>query len=188
MIVFGGKKVVTDAGDSENLKPGQIITARRLRDENSAFFDALGNATHTALMFDVIGEDAHHRRTPHRHDGHRHLQAQRRTQRVVVTDVNDYRLEMARKMGATATVNVAHDKLESISGPQHMVEALTCAPEMSGNVAALNTMIDNMRNGGKIALLGIHPGNIEININKVIWNSLTLQAYTAARCTRPGTR
>ena len=47
--------------------------------------------------------------------------------------------------------------------------------EMSGNVAALNTMIDNMRNGGKIALLGIHPGNIEININKVIWNSLTLQ-------------
>ena len=97
-----------------------------------SFFDALGNATHTAL-------------------------------------------EMARKMGATATVNVAHDKLESIFGPQHMVEGFDVGLEMSGNVAALNTMIDNMRNGGKIALLGIHPGNIEININKVIWNSLTLQ-------------
>ena len=78
-------------------------------------------------------------------------------------------------MGATATVNVAHDKLESIFGPQHMVEGFDVGLEMSGNVAALNTMIDNMRNGGKIALLGIHPGNIEININKVIWNSLTLQ-------------
>ena len=56
-----------------------------------------------------------------------------------------------------------------------MVEGFDVGLEMSGSVAALNTMIDNMRNGGKIALLGIHPGNIEININKVIWNSLTLQ-------------
>ena len=140
-----------------------------------SFFDALGNATHTALMFDVIGEDV--LITGAGPIGMMATAICRRNgaRSVVVTDVNDYRLEMARKMGATATVNVAHDKLESIFGPQHMVEGFDVGLEMSGNVAALNTMIDNMRNGGKIALLGIHPGNIEININKVIWNSLTLQ-------------
>ena len=140
-----------------------------------SFFDALGNATHTALMFDVIGEDV--LITGAGPIGMMATAICRRNgaRSVVVTDVNDYRLEMARKMGATATVNVAHDKLESIFGPQHMVEGFDVGREMSCSVAALNTMIDNMRNGGKIALLGIHPGNIEININKVIWNSLTLQ-------------
>ena len=140
-----------------------------------AFFDAFGNATHTALMFPLIGEDV--LITGAGPIGMMATAICRRNgaRSVVVTDVNDYRLEMARKMGATATVNVAHDKLESIFGPQHMVEGFDVGLEMSGNVAALNTMIDNMRNGGKIALLGIHPGNIEINIKKVIWNSLTLQ-------------
>ena len=140
-----------------------------------SFFDALGNATHTALMFDVIGEDV--LITGAGPIGMMATAICRRNgaRSVVVTDVNDYRLDMAKKMGATATVNVAHDKLESIFGPQHMVEGFDVGLEMSGSVAALNTMIDNMRNGGKIALLGIHPGNIEININKVIWNSLTLQ-------------
>ena len=140
-----------------------------------AFFDAFGNATHTALMFPLVGEDV--LITGAGPIGMMATAICRRNgaRSVVVTDVNDYRLEMARKMGATATVNVAHDKLESIFGPQHMVEGFDVGLEMSGSVAALNTMIDNMRNGGKIALLGIHPGNIEININKVIWNSLTLQ-------------
>ena len=140
-----------------------------------SFFDALGNATHTALMFDVIGEDV--LITGAGPIGMMATAICRRNgaRSVVVTDVNDYRLDMAKKMGATATVNVAHDKLESIFGPQHMVEGFDVGLEMSGSVAALNTMIDNMRNGGKIALLGIHPSNIEININKVIWNSLTLQ-------------
>ena len=140
-----------------------------------AFFDAFGNATHTALMFPLVGEDV--LITGAGPIGMMATAICRRNgaRSVVVTDVNDYRLEMAKKMGATATVNVAHDKLESIFGPQHMVEGFDVGLEMSGNVAALNTMIDNMRNGGKIALLGIHPGNIEININKVIWNSLTLQ-------------
>ena len=129
-----------------------------------SFFDALGNATHTALMFDVIGEDV--LITGAGPIGMMATAICRRNgaRSVVVTDVNDYRLDMAKKMGATATVNVAHDKLESIFGPQHMVEGFDVGLEMSGSVAALNTMIDNMRNGGKIALLGIHPGNIEINI------------------------
>ena len=114
-----------------------------------SFFDALGNATHTALMFDVIGEDV--LITGAGPIGMMATAICRRNgaRSVVVTDVNDYRLEMARKMGATATVNVAHDKLESIFGPQHMVEGFDVGLEMSGNVAALNTMIDNMRNGGK---------------------------------------
>ena len=117
-----------------------------------SFFDALGNATHIALMFDVIGEDV--LITGAGPIGMMATAICRRNgaRSVVVTDVNDYRLEMARKMGATATVNVAHDKLESIFGPQHMVEGFDVGLEMSGNVAALNTMIDNMRNGGKISL------------------------------------
>lgn len=79
-----------------------------------SFFDALGNATHTALMFDVIGEDV--LITGAGPIGMMATAICRRNgaRSVVVTDVNDYRLEMARKMGATATVNVAHDKLESI--------------------------------------------------------------------------
>ena len=140
-----------------------------------SFFDALGNATHTALMFDVIGEDV--LITGAGPIGMMATAICRRNgaRSVVVTDVNDYRLEMARKMGATATVNVAHDKLESIFGPQHMVEGFDVGLEMSGNVAALNTMIDNMRNGGKIALLGIFKDDARVDVNEVIFKGLTVQ-------------
>ncbi len=146
-----------------------------------SFFDALGNATHTALMFDVIGEDVLITGAGPIGMMATAICKRNGARSVVVTDVNDYRLEMAMKMGATATVNVAREKLESIFGQQHMVEGFDVGLEMSGSVAALNTMIDNMRNGGKIALLGIHPGNIDININKIIWNSLTLQGVYGRR-------
>ncbi|MBR5291534.1 MAG: L-threonine 3-dehydrogenase [Clostridia bacterium] len=140
-----------------------------------SFFDALGNATHTALMFDVIGEDV--LITGAGPIGMMATAICRRNgaRSVVVTDVNDYRLDMAKRMGATAVVNVAREKLEDIYAQQNMVEGFDVGLEMSGNFTALDTMINNMRNGGKIALLGIHPKDVNINLNKVIWNSLTLQ-------------
>jgi len=140
-----------------------------------SFFDALGNATHTALMFDVIGEDV--LITGAGPIGMMATAICRRNgaRSVVVTDVNDYRLDMAKRMGATATVNVAREKLEDIYAKQNMVEGFDVGLEMSGNFTALDTMINNMRNGGKIALLGIHPSDVKINLNKVIWNSITLQ-------------
>ncbi|MBQ2985533.1 MAG: L-threonine 3-dehydrogenase [Clostridia bacterium] len=140
-----------------------------------SFFDALGNATHTALMFDVIGEDV--LITGAGPIGMMATAICRRNgaRSVVVTDVNDYRLDMAKRMGATATVNVSRERLEDIYAKQNMVEGFDVGLEMSGNFTALDTMINNMRNGGKIALLGIHPKDVNINLNKVIWNSLTLQ-------------
>ncbi|MBR4018119.1 MAG: L-threonine 3-dehydrogenase [Clostridia bacterium] len=140
-----------------------------------SFFDALGNATHTALMFDVIGEDV--LITGAGPIGMMATAICRRNgaRSVVVTDVNDYRLDMAKRMGATAVVNVSREKLEDIYAKQNMVEGFDVGLEMSGNFTALDTMINNMRNGGKIALLGIHPSDVKINLNKVIWNSITLQ-------------
>ena len=144
-------------------------------EEVVSFFDALGNATHTALMFDVIGEDV--LITGAGPIGMMAAAICRRNgaRSVTVTDVNDYRLDMARKMGATMTVNVSRERLEDILGKNNMVEGFDVGLEMSGSAAALDSMINNMRNGGKIALLGIHPDAIHFNINKVIWNGLDVQ-------------
>ena len=94
---------------------------------------------------------------------------------VVVTDVNDYRLELCKKMGATRTVNVSRERLEDIYTERHMVEGFDVGMEMSGSPAALQSMIANMRNGGNIALLGIQPPGTVIDWNQVIFKSLTLQ-------------
>lgn len=144
-------------------------------EEVVSFFDALGNATHTALMFDVIGEDVLITGAGPIGMMATAICKRNGARSVVVTDVNDYRLDLARRMGATTVVNVAREKLEDIYDRQHMVEGFDVGLEMSGSSAALDTMINNMRNGGKIALLGIHPKDVNINLNKVIWNSLTLQ-------------
>ena len=152
-----------------------IVIPEGIDEEVVSFFDALGNATHTALMFDVIGEDV--LVTGAGPIGIMAAAICRRNgaRSVTVTDVNDYRLNLAKTMGATAVVNVAKEPLESVLGRNNMVEGFDVGLEMSGNAAALDSMVNNMRNGGKIALLGIHPDEIKININKVIWNGLDLQ-------------
>jgi threonine 3-dehydrogenase len=94
---------------------------------------------------------------------------------VVVTDINDYRLELCKKMGATRTVNVAREKLEDIFAEQKMVEGFDVGLEMSGSPAALQSMLSTMRNGGKIAMLGIQPPNTVIDWNQVIFKGLTIQ-------------
>lgn len=140
-----------------------------------SFFDALGNATHTALAFDVVGEDV--LITGAGPIGIMAVAICKRNgaRSVVITDVNDYRLDLAKKMGATETVNVARENLHDVFSRLRIVEGFDVGLEMSGSAAGLNTMIDHMRNGGNIALLGLQQPGTQIDWNKVIWNSLTLK-------------
>ena len=140
-----------------------------------SFFDAYGNATHTATMFDVVREDVLITGA-----GPIGMMAvgicrQNGARRVIVTDVNQYRLDIAKQMGAHAVVNLAHDKLEDAMREQGMVEGFDVGLEMSGNGAALNQLLKSMRNGGKVALLGIAGPGTVIDWNDVIFKGLTLQ-------------
>ncbi|MEA3358907.1 MAG: L-threonine 3-dehydrogenase [Thermodesulfobacteriota bacterium] len=138
-------------------------------------FDPFGNATHTALSYDVLGEDVLitgagpigcMAAAIARHAGARY---------VVVTDVNPYRLDLAMKMGATLTLDV---RKETIAGAQKtlgMKEGFDVGMEMSGNPEALRTMLPNMCHGGKIALLGILPVGTAIDWDLVVFNGLTIK-------------
>ncbi len=140
-----------------------------------ACFDPLGNATHTALSFDVLGEDVLitgagpigcMAAAIAKHAGARY---------VVVTDINPYRLELAKKAGATLTIDVSKQNIEQAKKDLGMKEGFDVAMEMSGNPDALNSIIDNMCHGGKIAMLGIMPENSGIDWNKVVFNMLTIK-------------
>ncbi len=143
--------------------------------EVAAIFDPFGNAVHTALSFPVLGEDVLitgagpigiMAAAIARHAGARF---------VVVTDVNEYRLDLARKMGATVALNVRAGSLTDVQAQLGMQEGFDVGLEMSGNPAALHDMIDALCHGGKIALLGIPSGPIAIDWNKVVFNMLTLK-------------
>jgi threonine 3-dehydrogenase len=138
-------------------------------------FDPLGNATHTALQFDLVGEDVLITGAGPigcmavaiaKHAGAR---------KIVVTDVNPDRLALAMRMGATRTVDVSKEKLPEVQKEIGMREGFDVGLEMSGNPRALNDMIDNMAHGGRIALLGIMPGAAAVNWNKVVFNMLTIK-------------
>jgi threonine 3-dehydrogenase len=138
-------------------------------------FDPLGNATHSALSFDVLGEDVLITGAGPigcmataivRHAGARH---------VVVTDLNPYRLELAKRMGATLTLDVRHETIESAQKRLGMKEGFDVGLEMSGSPEALHAMLANMCHGGKVALLGILPRDTPINWDLVIFNGLTVK-------------
>ena len=138
-------------------------------------FDPLGNATHTALSFPMLGEDVLitgagpigiMAAAIAKHCGARY---------IVITDVNPYRLELAKKMGATRAVDVSKESIEDVKKELNMKEGFDVGLEMSGNPTALNSMIDNMCHGGKIALLGIQPSHTAIDWNKVVFNGLTFK-------------
>ena len=138
-------------------------------------FDPLGNATHTTLQYDLVGEDVLitgagpigcMAAAIARHAGAR---------KIVVTDVNPDRLALALKMGATRTVDISREKLPDVQREIGMKEGFDIGLEMSGNPRALNDMIDNMAHGGRIALLGIMPGAAAVDWNKVVFNMLTIR-------------
>ena len=144
-----------------------------IRDVQS-IFDPLGNAVHTALSFDLLGEDVLvtgagpigcMAAAVARHAGARY---------VVVTDVNPYRLDLARKLGATLAVDVRGQRIADAQKQLGMREGFDVGLEMSGNPAAFNDMLDCMYHGGKIALLGILPKGAGIDWDKVIFKGLTM--------------
>ncbi|MEO5714369.1 MAG: L-threonine 3-dehydrogenase [Luteolibacter sp.] len=143
--------------------------------EVASIFDPFGNAVHTALSFPVLGEDVLitgagpigiMAAAVVRHAGARH---------VVITDVNPYRLELARKMGVTLAVNSAEQSLASVQKQLDMHEGFDVGLEMSGNATAFHDMLANMGHGGKIAMLGIPSKPIAIDWNTVIFNMLTIK-------------
>jgi threonine 3-dehydrogenase len=144
-------------------------------DEIAAILDPLGNAVHTALAFDVVGEDV--LITGAGPIGIMAVAIVRfiGARNVVITDVNDYRLELARKMGATLALNVTRDKLEDAMKQLGMQEGFDVGLEMSGNAAALRDMLRTMHHGGSIAMLGIPPTEVAIDWNEVILKGLTIK-------------
>lgn len=140
-----------------------------------AIFDPFGNAVHTALQFPVLGEDVLitgagpigiMAAAVVRHAGARY---------VVITDVNPYRLELARKMQVTLAVDARATNLREVQAQLGMREGFDVGLEMSGNATAFHDMLDNMCHGGKIAMLGIPTGEMAIDWNKVIFNMLTIR-------------
>ncbi len=146
-----------------------------ISDELAAVFDPFGNAVHTALSFDLVGEDVLitgagpigiMAAAVAKHVGARH---------VVITDVNEYRLELAKKMGATRAVDVSKEKLEDVMSELGMTEGFDIGMEMSGVPMAFTSMLANMNNGGKIAMLGIPGQDMAIDWSQVIFKGLTIK-------------
>jgi threonine 3-dehydrogenase len=144
-------------------------------DEIAAILDPLGNAVHTALSFDLVGEDVLITGAGPiglmaiaicRHVGARN---------IVITDVNDYRLALAQQMGATRAVRADRQTLKEVMSEIDMHEGFDVGLEMSGNPRALRDMIGAMNNGGKVALLGILAEEAAIDWNEVIFKGLTLK-------------
>ncbi len=141
----------------------------------ASIFDPFGNAVHTALSFDVLGEDVLitgagpigiMAAAVVRHAGARH---------VVITDMNPYRLELAKKMGATLAVDIRTSSIAEAQKQLGLKEGFDVGLEMSGSQAAFRDMLANMCHGGKIAMLGIPPGEMAIDWNLVIFNMLTIK-------------
>ncbi|MBA2648748.1 MAG: L-threonine 3-dehydrogenase [Legionella sp.] len=146
-----------------------------ITEDQASILDPLGNATHCATAFNVVGEDVLITGAGPigimavaivKHIGARH---------VVITDVNETRLELARKMGATRAVNVKNQKLSDVSAELGMLEGFDVGLEMSGNPTAIDDLMQAMNHGGHVALLGIPPPNTAINWNHVIFKGLELK-------------
>ncbi len=152
-----------------------ILIDESLPEDIVAFFDAFGNATHTALMFDLIGEDVLITGAGPIGLIAAAICKYAGARRVVITDLNDYRLDLARKMGVDAAVNTAAEDLGTVMRELGLVEGFDVGLEMSGNGGALQQMIGLMRNGGKISLLGIGNRPVEMDMNTIITKGLTLQ-------------
>lgn len=146
-----------------------------INDETASILDPLGNATHTALSFDLVGEDVLitgagpvgiMAAAIAKHVGARN---------VVITDINDYRLDLAKKIGATRAININHTNINTVMQELNIEEGFDVGLEMSGSSSAINTMISTMNHGGHIALLGFLPAETTIDWNQVIMKGLFIK-------------
>lgn len=149
--------------------------ADSIPDEVASIFDPYGNAVHTALSFNLVGEDVLitgagpigvMAAAIARHVGARH---------VVITDINEYRLKLAANMGATRTVNVARENLDDVMRELGMQEGFDVGLEVSGNARAFRSMLDTMNHGGRIALLGIFSEEVAIDWATVVFKGLFIK-------------
>ncbi len=147
----------------------------KIPEEVLSVFDPFGNAVHTALSFELLGEDVLitgagpigiMATAIAKHAGARY---------VVVTDINPYRLDLAKKMGATRVLDVRNEKLKDVMKELEMREGFDVGLEMSGNKQAFREMINNMCHGGKMALLGILDASTVIDWDQIIFNGLTIK-------------
>jgi threonine 3-dehydrogenase len=152
-----------------------FVLPEAVTDDIASILDPLGNAAHTALSFDLVGEDVLITGAGPigimaaaicRHVGARH---------VVITDVNDYRLDLASKMGANRVVNATRESLDDVMAELGMTEGFDVGLEMSGHPDAFRDLIRTMHHGGKVALLGIPPGDTAIDWNEVIFKGLIIK-------------
>ncbi len=148
---------------------------KEISDDIASIFDPYGNAVHTALSFDLVGEDVLITGAGPigcmaaaicRHVGARH---------VVVTDVNEYRLQIAKSMGASRAINVNSTRLREVMSDLHMTEGFDVGLEMSGSPNAFRDMLDVLNNGARIALLGIPPADTRIDWNQVIFKGIVIK-------------
>ncbi len=137
--------------------------------------DPLGNAVHTALSFDLVGEDVLITGAGPIGCMAVPIAKMAGARKVVITDVNPYRLDLARKMGATLAIDVRETKLQDAMHDLGMKEGFDVGLEMSGNPKAFTDMLDVMVNGGRIAMLGIMPGSAAIDWNLVVFHGLTIK-------------
>ena len=144
-------------------------------DDFASIFDPFGNAVHTALSFNLVGEDVLITGAGPIGIMACAVSAFAGARHIVITDVNDYRLDLAKKMGARRTVNVAKENLRTVMTDLKMDEGFDVGLEMSGNTDAFRTMIDVMRPAGKIAMLGIPPAEMGIDWGKFILKGLTIK-------------
>jgi threonine 3-dehydrogenase len=152
-----------------------FIIPENIDDETAAILDPFGNATHTTLSFDLVGEDVLITGAGpigimavaiSRHVGARF---------TVITDINDYRLKLAEKMGATRALNVTRDSIRDTMKELGMKEGFDVGLEMSGSPDALRSLLDTMNYGGKVALLGIPPDETPVDWTKIILKGLMLK-------------
>jgi threonine 3-dehydrogenase len=146
-----------------------------ISDDLAAIFDPYGNAAHTALSFDLVGEDVLITGA-----GPIGIMAVAIAKHVgacyvVVTDINFYRLELAKQMGATAAVNVMNESLDTVMKDLGMTEGFDVGMEMSGNGMAFKDMLKKMNHGGRVAMLGIPSGEVSIDWNDVIFKGLFIK-------------
>jgi len=158
-----------------------FVVPDHIDDDLAAVLDPLGNATHTALRYDLVGEDVlitgagpigMMAATIARHVGARH---------VIVTDVNDYRLGLAAKLGATRVVDVSRQELAPVMVELGMTEGFDVGLEMSGAESAFNQLLAAMRHGGRVAVLGIPAGPLTLEVNDVIFKGLEVQGIYGRR-------
>ena len=140
--------------------------------EIAAFFDPFGNAAHTALSYEMVGEDVLITGA-----GPIGIMAVAicsfvGARNIVITDMNDFRLELARKMGATKTINVKNERIGNVYSELNMTSGFDVGLEMSGNPDAFRDMLENMYHGGRIALLGLLPKSTQINWDDIIFKGL----------------